>query len=319
MNKFYLLLGLLALVIVFTLSLFVGVSDVSFFDILQDQDKRDIFLMIRVPRSLALLLVGSAMSVAGLIMQLLTQNRFVEPSIAGTTQSASLGILFVLVIYPTAPVLIKMLIAILFAFVGTSLFLMLIKRILLKSALIVPIIGIMFSAVIGAITLFSAMYFDALQSVNSWTNGDFSSVQQGRYEFLWLIGLLTILACFIADRFTIAGMGKDFSINVGLNYQKTLILGLGIIAIISGVVIVVVGELPFLGLIIPNLVSIMMGDNLRRTLPWICLFGAMLVMICDMIGRVIILPYEIPVSMILSVLGSLIFLYLLVRQAKYAK
>ncbi len=264
---------------------------------------RDIFFISRVPRTLALVLAGSAMSVSGLIMQMLTQNRFVEPSIAGTTQSASLGLLLVMVFSPSASVMIKMLVATLFAMGGTVLFMMLLARMRMKSALMVPLTGIMLGAVFSAVTTFLAMEFDLLQSLGSWESGDFSGVLQGRYELLWIVGVLTLVACFIADRFTVAGMGRDFSVNVGLNYQRVMLIGMSIIAIISGVVVVVIGVLPFLGLIIPNIVSMAMGDNLRRTIPWVGLCGGGLVVLCDIIGRLISYPFEIPASVILGVLA----------------
>ncbi|ACY60445.1 fecCD transport family protein [Yersinia pestis PY-46] len=279
---------------------------------------RDIFFISRVPRTLALVLAGSAMSVSGLIMQMLTQNRFVEPSIAGTTQSASLGLLLVMVFSPSASVMIKMLVATLFAMGGTVLFMMLLARMRMKSALMVPLTGIMLGAVFSAVTTFLAMEFDLLQSLGSWESGDFSGVLQGRYELLWIVGVLTLVACFIADRFTVAGMGRDFSVNVGLNYQRVMLIGMSIIAIISGVVVVVIGVLPFLGLIIPNIVSMAMGDNLRRTIPWVGLCGGGLVVLCDIIGRLISYPFEIPASVILGVIGALVFLLLIVRTKRHA-
>ncbi len=282
-----------------------------------DPEMRDIFFISRVPRTLALLLAGSAMSVAGLIMQLLTQNRFVEPSLAGTTQSASLGLLVVMIAVPGATIFTKMVVASLFALAGTFLFMMLLQRIVLKSALVVPLVGIMLGAVISSITTFGAMYFDLLQALGSWESGDFSGVLQGRYELLWLVGALTLVACWIADRFTVAGMGREFSVNVGLNYRQVMMMGLSIIAIVSGVVVVVVGSLPFIGLIVPNLISMMMGDNVRKTIPWVCLLGGGLVLCCDIISRVIRYPFEIPVSVILGVIGAAVFLLLLLSQKRH--
>ncbi|GMB63333.1 iron ABC transporter permease [Pectobacterium parmentieri] len=300
-----------------TASLFIGAGQVTFDAVWTDPMMRDIFFISRVPRTLALLLAGSAMSVAGLIMQLLTQNRFVEPSLAGTTQSAGFGLLVVMVIAPSASLMVKMTVASVFAMVGTLLFMMLLRRIVLKSALVVPLVGIMLGSVIGAVTTFGAMYYDLLQSLGSWEAGDFSGILQGRYELLWLVGGLTLLACWTADRFTVAGMGREFSVNVGLNYRKVMLLGLSIIAVISGVVVVVVGALPFLGLIVPNLISMLMGDNVRKTIPWVCLLGGGLVLLCDIIGRVVRYPFEIPVSVILGVIGAVVFLLLLLSQKRH--
>lgn len=320
MKSSYLIIAVFVIIGLSITSLFTGVSNISLSSLFNDPDMRDIFYISRVPRTIALLLAGSAMSVAGLIMQLLTQNRFVEPTIAGTTQSASLGLLIVMVFAPSASMLTKMVVASLFAMVGALLFMLILRKIVLKSALIVPLVGIMLGSVISAVTIFGAMYYDLLQSLGAWVNGgDFSSVIQGRYELLWLVGLLTLIACWIADSFTVAGMGREFAVNVGLNYRRVMFIGLLIIAIISGIVIVVVGALPFLGLIVPNLVSLIMGDNTRKTIPWVCLSGGGLVLLCDIVGRVIRYPFEIPVSTILGVIGAIIFLYLLIKQSRYAK
>ena len=312
-KSFYFIAGIVIVLIMTAISLFIGAGHVTLSELLTNNNMRDIFFVSRIPRTVALILAGSAMSVAGLIMQLLTQNRFVEPSLVGTTQSASLGLLVMMVFAPAASVMTKMVVASLFAMLGTMLFMMISRKIIFKSALMVPLVGIMLGAVISAITTFFAMYFDLLQSLSGWESGDFSGILKGRYELLWLVGGLTLLACWSADQFTVAGLGRDFSVNVGLNYRRVMLMGLIVIALIGGIVVVVVGVLPFLGLIVPNIVSLLFGDNVRKTIPWICLFGAGLVLVCDIIGRVIRYPFEIPVSVILGVIGAIIFLMLLGR------
>lgn len=320
MKSFYLIIGIIIIIGLSMISLFTGVSHISLTSLWSDPNMRDVLFISRIPRTLALLLAGSAMGVTGLIMQLLTQNRFVEPTLVGTTQSASLGLLLVMIFAPAATIFSKMVVACLFAMAGNLLFMLILRRIVLKSALIVPLVGIMLGSVISAITIFIAMSTDLLQSLVSWIyGGDFSRILQGRYELLWLVGALTIIACLVADRFTIAGMGREFAINVGLNYRQIMIIGLSIIAIVSGIIVVVVGALPFLGLIVPNLISLIMGDNIRRTIPYVCLLGGGLVLFCDIIGRIIRYPFEIPVSTILGVIGAIVFLILLIRQAQYAK
>lgn len=311
--------GLVLLLGLIFCSLFVGVSRISLLELWHDPEMREVLFVSRFPRTAALVLAGSAMSVAGQIMQMLTQNRFVEPSVAGTTQSAGLGLLLVMIISPAAPVMVKMGIASLFALLGTALFMLLISRIQMKSSLMVPLAGIMLGAVFSAITTFLAMQTDMLQSLGAWESGDFSSVMQGRYELLWGVGAITVLAAIIADRFTVSGMGRDFSVNVGLNYRRVQLTGMAMIALISGVVIVVIGVLPFLGLIVPNIVSMIFGDNLRRTVPWVALLGALLVISCDIVGRLIIYPFEIPVSALLGVLGAIVFLMLIIKGKSRAR
>ena len=120
----------------------------------------------------------------------------------------------------------------------------------------------------------------------------------------------------MADRLTVAGLGEDIATNVGVNYQQVVLLGTGLVAIATGVVTVVVGNLPFLGLIVPNVVSMIRGDDLRSNLPWVCLLGIAVVTVCDLIGRTIIMPFEVPVSLILGIVGAAVFIAMILRQRR---
>ncbi|WP_159944186.1 MULTISPECIES: ABC transporter permease [unclassified Nocardiopsis] len=295
-------------------SLFVGASDITPVKLVVDPGARELFLLSRVPRTLALLLAGAAMSVAGLIMQMLTQNRFVEPSTAGTAQSAALGILLVTILFPGAPLPVKMTAACAAALLGTLLFLGVLRRVALKSSLVVPLVGIMLGAVISAATTFIALRYGLLQTLGTWESGDFSGVMRGRYEQLWLVGLMALTAYLVADRLTVAGLGRDIAVGVGLNYRAVVALGVGIVAMVSGVVVSVVGMLPFLGLIVPNLVSMAVGDHVRRGVPWVCLLGGGILVLCDIISRVIRQPFEMPVGTVLGVVGAAVFLVMLLRR-----
>lgn len=309
--------ALLIATILAIVSLFVGVSAISPLDILTGQADQQALMVIsasRLPRTLALILAGAGMAVSGTIMQMLARNKFVEPSTAGTVESAGLGMLAVLLLAPELPVMGKMLVAAAFALAGTALFLAILRQIPLRSVLMVPLVGIMLGGVISAVTAFFAYRYDMMQSMGAWTSGDFSSVLRGRYEVLWVAAGLTIAAYIAADRFTLAGMGEEFSTNLGLNYRRIVTLGLVIVSMVTASVVVTAGVVPFVGLIVPNLVSMALGDNLRRTLPWIAISGSLLVLTCDIIGRVVNAPFEIPVGNVLGVIGSLFFLYLLVRR-----
>ena len=304
-------------VVLAVISLFIGVSDVSLgtlFGAGRTDRAAEVLLISRIPRTLAIILAGMSMAVSGMIMQMLTRNRFVEPSTAGTVESASLGILLVILFAPETPVIGKMLVASVTALAGTALFLRILRAIPLRSVLVVPLVGLMLGGVVSAITTFIAYRFDLLQSLNSWTTGDFSGVLRGRYELLWLAFFLTVIAYFAADRFTVAGLGEDFTTNLGLNYRRVVTLGLVIVSMVSASVIVTVGMIPFLGLIVPNVVSMFIGDNMRRAVPWVAVLGAGLVLTCDIVGRLVRFPYEIPIGTMMGVVGSIIFLYLLLRR-----
>lgn len=270
-----------------------------------------LLLVSRIPRTLALLLAGTALAVAGLIMQMLVRNRFVEPTTAGTVESATLGILVVTLLAPDTSVIGKMVTATGFALAGTLLFLALLRRVPLRTPFIVPLIGLILGGVIQAITTFMAYRFDLLQSLHAWTTGDFSGVLRGRYELLWIGFALACAAYAAADRYTVAGMGREFASNLGLNHARLTLVGLLIVSAISAVVVVTAGSIPFLGLIVPNAVSLVLGDNMRRAIPWVALLGGVFVLACDIVGRLAIHPYEIPIGTVVGVLGSVLFLWLL--------
>lgn len=298
-------------------SLFVGVSAISPLALLRGDVSEAQWLMLsagRLPRMLALVFAGSSMAVAGTIMQMLARNRFVEPSTVGTVESAALGMLAVLLLAPDMPVLGKMLVAAGFSLAGTTIFLLILRQIPLRSVLMVPLVGIMLGGVISAVTAFFAYRFDMMQSMGAWVSGDFSTILRGRYETLWVAFALTIAAYIAADRFTLAGMGDAFAQNVGLNYRSVLALGLVIVSLVTASVVVTAGMVPFVGLIVPNLVSMAMGDNLRHSLPVTALAGAGLVLACDIFGRMIIAPYEVPVGTVLGILGSTVFLLMVLRK-----
>lgn len=312
------ILGTIALAI---LSLFVGVSDVSLGALFSDTPESrevQVLLISRIPRTLAVILSGMSMAIAGLVMQIIVRNRFVEPSTAGTTESASLGFLVATIFVPGWPLMAKMLIAAAFGLAGTALFLRILRAVPLRDVMLVPLVGIMLGGIIGAVTTFFAYRFELMPSLLAWNMGDFSGILRGRYELLWIGLACAILAYIAADRFTVAGMGKDFTTNLGLNYQRVMVMGLVIVSLVSAAVLVTAGSIPFLGLIIPNLVSLMVGDNMRRTVPWVAVMGAGFVLACDIFGRVIRYPYEIPISVVVGVIGSGIFLYLLLRTRRNA-
>ncbi|MGO3083690.1 ABC transporter permease [Ancrocorticia populi] len=306
-----LLLGVIAVGGLLVLSLYTGVYDVR-----GAEDGATMFAVTRIPRTVALMLAGAAMAMCGLVMQLLTQNRFVEPTTTGTTEWAGLGLLFVMVLFPGASITMRMVGAVIFAFIGTMVFFAFLRRVSLKSSLIVPIIGIMLGAVVGSISTFVALQANALQNLGVWFAGSFTSVLRGNYEILWIVAFVVVAVFVVADRFTVAGLGKEVATNVGLNYDRVILLGTVLVAIATGVVTVVVGNLPFLGLIVPNIVSMIRGDDLRSNLPWVCLLGIAIVTVCDLVSRTIIAPFEVPVSLILGVLGAAVFVALLLGQRR---
>ncbi len=301
------------------LSLSIGVADFSWSGIFHSlithsaNSDSSLLLVSRIPRTIAIILTGIAMAVAGMIIQVVLKNRFVEPSMVGATQSAALGLLVVSLFFPASALIIKMSVATIAAVFGMMLFMLLIHRIPPTDFLMIPLIGIVFGGIIDAITTFIAYQTETLQMLSVWQFGDFSSVLAGRYELLWLTGGLCIIAYIIADKLTIIGLGDNIALNLGISKRHVTWIGVGMVAMMSAVVVVTVGVIPFIGLVVPNIVSRIMGDKLRRSLPAVALLGASAVLLCDIIGRSIRYPFEVPVATVFGVVGTVIFLWLLLR------
>ncbi|WNS81400.1 ABC transporter permease [Domibacillus sp. DTU_2020_1001157_1_SI_ALB_TIR_016] len=316
MKKRYLVLLLILLSFA---SLFVGVTTISPLDLFRFSDHQtQIFWQSRVPRLISILIAGVTLSISGFIMQQLSRNKFVSPTTAGTMDSARFGILIALIVFTSAGPFEKMVIAFLFSLAGTFLFMKILDRIKMKDPIFIPLVGLMFGNIISSITTFFAYKHDLIQNMSAWLQGDFSMITAGRYEMLYISIPLVVIAYFFADRFTIAGMGEDFAKNLGLNYKQAVNVGLVIVALSTTLVVLTVGLIPFLGLVVPNIVSIYRGDNLKNSLFDTALLGAVFILFCDILGRIIIFPYEIPIGLTVGVIGSGIFIYLLMRRRDYA-
>lgn len=314
MKKRYLFIILIILSII---SLFVGVTNISVNDILSfNIDKIQILLISRFPRLIAIIVAGVGLSISGLIMQQISKNKFVSPTTAATADFAKLGILFCIMIIPGATIMQKMIISFIFAGLGTILFMKMIKAIKIKNIIFVPLIGMMLGKIIGSITTFFAYKYDLVQNISSWMEGDMSLIMKGSYELLYLSIPMVIIAFLYANKFTIVGMGEDFAINLGVNYNFVVNVGLAIVSLICAITIITVGNIPFLGLIIPNIISLYSGDNLKKTLYHTALLGPIFLLACDILGRFIIFPFEMSISLTVGVIGSIIFLYMIIRGSK---
>lgn len=309
------------MLIISVLSLFVGVTDIDLNTLISGGDGMElkIFLLARIPRLLAILCTGIGMSVSGLIMQQLCMNKFVSPSTGATIQSAQFGILLSLVFIPTLGLWGRVLLAFATSILGTWIFVWFVQRIQFKNTVLVPLIGIMFGNVLGGITNFIAYKFEVTQQLSTYFVGSFALIIKGNYELVWLAVPLVVIAFIFANYFNIVGMGRDFSQNLGVNYKLVLFLGLTIASMITASVVTVVGQISYIGLIIPNIVAMFKGDKIKGTLLDTALLGALFVLICDIIARSVIMPYELPIELIVGIIGSILFIAMLIYKLNHGK
>lgn len=301
-------------------SLTIGVEDFSIKQVIKgDEEHIKLLLLSRLPRLLSIIVTASILSINGLVMQTMANNKFVSPSTTGIMDWCKLGVLFTLFYYQDASILIKILVALIFGLFGSFFFMKLIRVIGTKDNLMLPLIGIMLGGVVGSVSTFFAYKYDILQNISSWLQGNFALISKGNYEILYFGVPLLFVVYSYANLFTISGLGEKIATNLGLNHNRILSIGMMIISTTTAIVVVTIGSIPFVGLIIPNIISMIKGDNLKSTIFDTALLGSYFLLIADIIGRSLYMPYEIPISVVVGVAGSIIFLFILLKGKKYAR
>jgi len=298
----------------------VGVSNVTIKGLIS-LDKAMWFLIgaSRLPRTITIILTAIGLSISGLILQTITNNKFVSPDVVGVTDSAKLGLIIGVLMFGSFSLQFRLLFAFMFAVIGSIGFIFILRRIKFKNDVYVPLVGLMFGAVIQAVVTFIAYQFNLTQVADTIGIGSFTTKIQGQYELLYVIVIPIVIGFIYMVQFNIIGLGEDFSKNLGINYKKVMAIGLVIVSLITAAIFVVVGNIPFVGLVVPNLVSLYYGDNTKKTSFDVALFGSVFVLAADILSRVIIYPYEMPVSVTMGITGSIIFLFLIYRRSRYAK
>ncbi len=312
MKKLVAIIGLLLLSF---LSLIIGTKDLSLNELFHsDPTQWFVLVQTRIPRTVSLLLAGAMISIGGRVIQHLFQNRFVSANTIGMMDSARLGMLAVMLFLPNASIFLRTSVAFLFAYAGVLIFLTLTRFLPRGNTLILPLTGIMFGNVIGAIASFFAYQYQLVQNVTSWLQGNFSMVIKGQYELIYLTLPVLVLVYLLGYQITVAGLGEETASSFGLAYQRLVWLVLALVALGNTAVLLLVGSVPFLGIVVPNLVALYFGDHVKHTLWITAIIGSSLLMICDLLARLVITPYELPVSVVVGLVCGSLFLFLLFKK-----
>lgn len=283
----------------------------------------EILLISRIPRTLTIILSASALSVGGLIMQSIAKNKFVSPGIIGTTQAATIGVLVAHLFFPGMALWVQFIFSFITSLVASFVFIWFLNKIQFKNEVYVPLIGMMFGALISSVSIMLAQSTNTLQFLNSIGVGSFTNKTIGTFEMIFFVVPALIMAVIYTSEFNIVSLGKDFSNNLGVNYNKVIMIGIIIVSVITASTFIVVGPLPFLGLIIPNLVSLYYGDHLKKSIFDLMILGSIFVLVCDIIARSVLYlitgyNFEVAVGFVMGIIGAVIFLYLLLRKTKNA-
>ena len=223
----------------------IGVAEISFSDFFNgNQHANSIYVVSRIPRLFAIVLAGAGLSVSGLIMQQIVQNKFAAPSTMGTIDCAMLGYIVGILVLGNAAQWSYLGFIFAFAVLGTMLLVRFLQHLKFKNAVLVPLIGIMYGNVVSSLTTFIAYKYDLVQTMSAWTMANFASVLQGSYEILYLAVPACVLAYYFASQFSAASIGESFAKNIGLNYQKIVFIGVALVAICASSVVMIVGVIP---------------------------------------------------------------------------
>lgn len=296
------------------LSLFVGVNSVSVCELFHSDSLGWVILRTtRLPRTISIILSGATLSLSGLLMQQLTQNKFTSPATVGTNASARLGLILALMLYPKTSLLNRAVFAFIFAVTGTLVFIALMDRVRIKNSIVVPILGLMLGNVVSSFGTYIAFELDIVQDISSWLQGNFSLLDSTNYQLIFFSLISFFFIVIFAHYFSIMALGQDLVTELGISYQTFRLIGIVLIALGSASVLLTVGNISFVGIVIPNLVSLRYGDHFKKNIFSVCVFGMIFLLCADILARVLIFPFEIPVSVIVGILGSVCFIFLIFR------
>lgn len=318
---FFISLLAVLLVIALLFSVSVGAKEFTLGEIINtflgkgDEFSNLIILKVRLPRIVIASLVGICLSLSGCILQSVMRNNLASPSTIGVTSGASFMGYVLLVAMPQYAYLLP-----LGAFVGATFTTLFIYALAYKdgvSPIKMILSGLAVSAMLGAFSDVIKIYFsDNLSYATGFLVGGLNGVTWSNVQMVLPYASIGILACiFLPVKMNILMLGDEVANSLGINTESFRFLLIIISSLLAGASISVAGIVNFVGLIVPHISRLLVGSDYRYLFPTSILLGAFMVVVCDTIGRIIILPAEMPVGIILSVIGAPFFLYLL-RKSK---
>lgn len=306
-----------AAVFAFILGNVVGTMDISVSDIVNTISgdhtgtNNKVIWNIRLPRMILAALVGINLALSGSMLQGVMKNPLADPSIIGISSGAGLFGILILVVFPQLQNLVPIV-----AFAGAMLAAVIIYLLAWKGGIDptrIVLSGVAVSELFGAgISAILVFFSDRVHGALTFMNGSLSSRSWGEVQTILpytIAGLL--LALIFADKLNILVLGDDTARGLGLNVELTRLGFTALAALLAASAVSVVGLLGFVGLIVPHSIRLILGNNYKIMFPATAILGAALVMLSDTFARTVLSPTEIPVGIVMAVLGVPFFLYLL--------
>ncbi|NSW54286.1 MAG: iron ABC transporter permease [Anaerolineae bacterium] len=276
-----------------------------------------IFRYIRLPRTLACLLVGSALAAAGLLLQTALNNPLASPGVIGVNAGSGLFVVAASILFPS--VFWVRGLAALGGALAAALWVYALARRGGASRVTIILAGVAISSLLAAgMDAIVTLYPTAIMDRTAFFIGGFSSIYSGAL----LVALPFLLAgflgaAFLAGRLDLLLLGDEVAASLGLHVERTRFLAILFAAALAAGAVSIAGLVGFVGLIVPHMVRRLTGGALRRSLPVTILLGGCLVLGCDLLARLLFAPYEVPAGILLSLIGAPFFLYLILNRRKH--
>lgn len=302
------------------MSVSIGSAKIPLSDIISAMKQGDntlktyiIIMFVRIPRTLAAVLAGCALSFSGAMLQSVLNNSLASPNVIGVNSGAGLFAVLIAAFFPASLHFTTVA-----AFTGAILAVFLVYFIAQKtgaSRMTIVLSGVAVSSFIGAITdTILTLKPDTVFARTTFLIGGFSGITMEKISFA---GLFIVLAFFIAliisYDMNILALGDESAKSLGLNIVRVRFMCLILAAVLAGCAVSFAGQIGFIGLIVPHVSRFLVGYDNRILLPVSALLGSIFSLICDLLARVLFAPFEIPVGIIMSFLGGPFFIYLLIK------
>ena len=309
--------GLAILLLSFVIAMVMGAADTSFREVwlaMTGGEKTDTITMIReirLPREVAAVFVGAALSVAGAIMQGLTRNPLADPGLLGLTAGANAALAFLLAFYSSAGYFLITIACFIGAAAGVCLVFGIgaVKKGGFSPFKIV-LAGAAVTAFLQGIAEGIGLYFKISKDVSMWTAGGLIGTSWGQLQVIIpfiVIGVL--IALYLSRQLTILSLNEEVAVGLGQKTKQIKAVLFIVITMLAGASVALAGNMAFIGLMVPHIVRAVVGTDYRFVLPMAAIFGASFMLLADTLGRTINAPYETPVSAIVYILGLPFFLF----------
>lgn len=319
-NKYlYIVFSLIVLMFVALLSIRMGSVEYSYskiFNVLFNTkmtSDRNVLLNIRLPRIIVAGIVGANLAVAGALLQAVMQNPLADPGLTGVSAGSSLAAIAIMLLFPQFSYLVPMV-----SFLGGAFACALVYSLAWKNGIKpvrIILAGVAVNAILGGGTsLLSILYSDRIQGVLLWVNGSISGKTWNDVRLLAIYSTIGLtMAMFCIRKANILQLGDEMSSNLGVNINKYRLIISLVAVFLAGISTALVGIIGFVGLIVPHIARLLIGSDYKHLLPFSVILGSGLLLLGDTFARTIARPVELPVGIIMAVVGGPFFLYLLRR------